>query len=44
MKIHLQFGHASSDNMKRLLKQANLLDNYVLPLIDIVYDTCKTCK
>ena len=44
MKIHLQFGHASSDNMKRLLKQANLLDNYILPLIDKVYDTCKTCK
>ena len=28
MKIHWQFGHGSSDNMKHLLKQANLLDNY----------------
>ena len=38
MKIHGQFGHASSDNI------ANLLDNDILPLIDKVYDTCKTCK
>ena len=44
MKIHRQFGHASSDNIKCLLKQANLIDNYILPLIDKVYDTCKTCK
>ena len=44
MKIHWQFSYASSDNVKRLLKQANLLDNNILPLIDKVYDTCKTCK
>ena len=44
MKIHRQFGHASSDNIKCLLKQANLKDNDILPLIDKVYDTCKTCK
>ena len=37
MKIHRQFGHASSDNMKLLLKQENLL-------LDKVYNTCKTCK
>ena len=43
MKIHQQFGHASSDNMKRLLKQVNLLDNDILPLIDKFY-ACKTCK
>lgn len=44
MNIHRQFGHASSDNMKLLLKQANILDNDILPLLDKVYDTCKTCK
>ena len=44
MKIHRQFGYASSDNMKRLLKQAYLLYNDILPLIDEVDDTCKTCK
>ena len=27
-----------------LLKQANLLDNDILPLIDKVYGTFKTCK
>ena len=43
MKIHWQFGHAMSD-MKCLLKQANLLDNDILPLIDKVCDTSKTCK
>ena len=44
MKIHRQFGYASSDNMKPLLKQAYLLDNDILSLIDEVDDTCKTCK
>ena len=44
MKNGQQFGHAQSDNKKHLLKQTALVDNDILPLIDEVYDTCKTCK
>ena len=37
MKIHWQFGHGSSDSMKHLLKQANLLDNYFNTDLLLIY-------
>ena len=33
-KIHWQFGHASPDNIKRLLKNSNLLDQKIITLVD----------
>ena len=43
-KIHRQFGHASPDNIKRLLKNSNSLDQKISTLVDKIYKDCNTCK
>ena len=42
-KIHKQFGHASIENMRRLLNNASLLNSETSKLIEKIYNSCKTC-
>ena len=42
-KIHKQFGHASCENMEKLLKNANMLDNANSKIIKEVVAKCSTC-
>ena len=42
-KIHKQFGHASYENMEKLLKNANMLDNANSKIIKEVVAKCSTC-
>ena len=42
-KIHKQFGHASTENMRSLLNNAGLLNSETSKLIEKVYNSCKTC-
>ena len=41
-KIHKQFGHASKENIKKLLTNANLMSNDLKQIIDKVIESCET--
>ena len=42
-KIHKQFGDASSENMEKLFKNANMLDSVNAKIIKNVALICSTC-
>ena len=42
-KINRQFGHASSENIKRLIKNAGETDQEFLELVDEVIQGCDVC-
>ena len=43
-KIHKQFGHASKENIKKLLTNANLMSNDLKQIIDKVTESSKHVK
>ncbi|KAK6187111.1 hypothetical protein SNE40_005204 [Patella caerulea] len=43
MKLHLQFGHASSERLKKLLKSAGNVDNSIIQLVDEATKDCEVC-
>ena len=43
VKLHRQFGHSSTNNLKKLLRNANLLNKELENLIDIVVKECEVC-
>ena len=43
-KIQQQFGHASPDIIKHLLKKSNSLDQKISNVVDKIYKDCNTCK
>ena len=43
IKVHKQFGHASIDNLKKLIKNAGLLDKELCNIINDVVESCDTC-
>ena len=43
-KLHRQFGHATSENMRRLFANAEKLNEQISHMIDVVTSDCKTCK
>ena len=44
IKIHKQFGHASKENIKKLLTNANLMSNDLKQMIDKVIESSETCQ
>ena len=42
-KIQRQFGHASSENIKRLIKNAGMIDQEFFKIIDEVIQGCNVC-
>ena len=42
-KLHSQFGHATAEKLKKLLKSANISDKELLDIIDVVDKECKVC-
>ena len=42
-KIHRQFGHASTENIKRLMKNAGVTDKEFFEMIDEVIQGCDVC-
>ena len=44
LKLHKQFGHASSNNLKSLLKNAGLLTTEISKLVDEINLKCVICK
>ncbi|XP_077971779.1 uncharacterized protein LOC144425883 [Styela clava] len=43
-KLHKQFGHASEENMKRLLGNANITNNKLSDIVQDVVKKCETCS
>ena len=43
-KLHNQFGHASSNNLKSLLKNASYIDKEIYKMVDEISDNCNICK
>ena len=43
VKLHKQFGHASAENLKKLIRQAGLMDSELNKTIDDVVNSCETC-
>ena len=43
IKIHKQFGHASTENIKKLINNAGLLDKGLNAIIENVVQSCDTC-
>ena len=44
LKLHKQFGHASSNNLKNLLKNAGLLTIEISKVVDEISKNCVICK
>ena len=44
LKLHKQFGHASSNNLKNLLKNAGLLTIEISKLVDEISKNCVICN
>ena len=44
IKIHKQFGHASKENIKKLLTNSNLMSNDLKQMIDKVIESSETCQ
>ena len=42
-KIHTQFGHASKDDMFKILQNTNLLNGNIKPIVERVVNLCETC-
>ena len=43
-KIHKQFGHASTENMNKLIKNARLFDTQIGKIIIDVVSQCENCR
>ena len=43
-KINKKFGHASKENIKKFLTNANLMSNNLKQIIDKVIESCETCQ
>ena len=43
-KLHQQFGHPSSERLKKLIKDAGNSNEELFNMIDMVTNTCDTCK
>ena len=43
-KLHKQFGHASADKLRNLIKDANIQDEEVMVLLDSICKTCNICQ
>ena len=43
IKIHKQFGHATSANMKSLFSKAGIVDTEVNKIIDTIVNDCESC-
>ena len=43
-KIHKQFGHASIENMNKLIKIAGLFDTQIGKIITDIVSQCENCK
>ena len=44
LKLHKQFGHASINNLKSLLKNAGLLTSEISKLVNEICENCAICK
>ena len=43
VKLHKQFGHATSSNLRKLLINAGITTTSVLKMIDVVVNECDSC-
>ena len=43
VKLHKQFGHATAENLRKLLTNSGISDKNVLKLVDEVVDNCLPC-
>ena len=43
VKIHKQFGHATAQNLKKLITNAGINDSQLLKLVDNVVENCDRC-
>ena len=41
--VHCQFGHASPEKLKKLIKASNVNDQGLLDIIDLVDQKCQVC-
>ena len=44
IKLHKQFGHASWNNLKSLLKNAGYIDKELYKMVDQISNICNVCK
>ena len=44
VKLHKQFGHASSNNLKNLMRKAGCLNDEISKLVSEICDNCDICK
>ena len=42
-KLYCQFGHASPEKLKKLIKASNINDQKLLDIIDLVDQKCQVC-
>ena len=42
-ELHCQFGHASPEKLKKLIKASNVNDQKLLYIIDLVDQKCQVC-
>ena len=42
-KLHCQFGHASPEKLKKLIKASNINDQKLLDIMDLVDQKCQVC-
>ena len=43
-KLHCQFGYASPEKLKKLIKASNMNDQELLDIIDLVDEKCQVCS
>ena len=42
-KLHRQFGHSTSEKLKKLIKSSNIDDRELLEIIDTIDNKCQVC-